>query len=320
MIAANPSFSADSLDPNAPADWYHAKLPEISDETKKAITKARSWPMWVAIMYAFRQQQRKGRNAEVRAAAGDYQISIGIRRIARMIGLSASAARTQCRRLAELGLIHLSVDERPLKTLDAGEVAALIRSDATGKIVANRAGRAKPVIITLMVKNRHMRPQSAGKKAKQLVVGVGTTDSQIGSAQAPPDLSDRDRVETTSKEVSKEFNKEQPNGMTDGIGLPMAEDECTAPPPLPMGSRPKGPRITPKGNKGQGRKNGQEEERTPSIPWSAASDAAFAATKARLARDLADRPSVIVRHDVSCLEQMRQMRQAMTANSEVCTA
>ena len=257
MYAANPSMPADSLDPNAPADWYHAKTPEISDETKRTITKARSWPMWSAIIYAFRQQQRKGRNAEVRAAACDYQISIGIRRIARTIGLSASAARTQCRRLADLGLIHLSVDDRPLKTLDAGEVADLIRSEATGKIVANRAGRAKPVTITLMVKNRHMRPQSSGKKAKQLVVAVGTTNSQIGSAQAPPDLSDRERVETTSKESPKELIKEQPNGMTDGIGLPMAEDENTAPPPLPMGSRPKGPRITPAARTEPPRPNGQ---------------------------------------------------------------
>ena len=339
MIAAINSFPADVLDPDAPAEWYHAKLPDISSETKCKITKARSWPMFSAIILAFRQQQRKGRNAEVRAAAESYQISTGIRNIARSIGLDPQAGRTQCRRLEDLGVIAMTRDDRPLKTLDAGEVADLIRSEATGKILANKVGRARPVTITLSLKNRHMRPQS---KAKKLVGSADPTKSRIGGVQTPPAFADRGRVDPTSKEVSKELNKEGPIALADGIGRPMAAGQAAAQqealaetpasvaalasiiagrldvfspmaeansffeekgdpvdsPPVPQGSRPRGPRIAPVTprpagraagyTKPAGRQNAFSEDPTPR-QWSAASEDAFRYTKEKLDRQQAER-------------------------------
>ena len=349
MIAANNSFPADVIDPDAPAEWYHAKLPDISNETAKKITKARSWPMWAAIILSFREQQRKGRNAEVRAAAESYQVSIGIRRIARMIGLDAKAGRTQCRRLADLGVIAMTQDDRPLKTLDAGEVAELIRSESTGKILVNRAGRAKPVTITLTLKNCHMRPQSKAKKSAKLVGSTDSTKSRIGGVQTPPTFSDRGRVDPTSKESLIELNREGPIALADGIGRPMATGQAAAQqealaeqlatlpstpagaaalasivagnldvftrkaginsffeekgdpvdsPPVPQGSRPRGPRIAPVTprpagraagyTKPAGRQNAYSEDPTPR-QWSAASEDAFRYTKEKLDRQQAER-------------------------------
>ena len=342
MIAANNSFPADVIDPDAPAEWYHAKLPDISNETAKRITKARSWPMFSAIILGFRQQQRKGRNAEVRAAAEGYQISTGIRNIARSIGLDAKAGRTQCRRLADLGVIAMTQDDRPLKTLDAGEVAELIRSESTGKILVNRAGRAKPVTITLTLKNCHMRPQSKAKKSAKLVGSTDSTKSRIGGVQTPPTFSDRGRVDPTSKESLIELNREGPIALADGIGRPMAAGQAAAQqealaetpasvaalasiiagrldvfspmaeansffeekgdpvdsPPVPQGSRPRGPRIAPVTprpagraagyTKPAGRQNAFSEDPTPR-QWSAASEDAFRYTKEKLDRQQAER-------------------------------
>jgi len=285
MIAANTSFSADSLDPNAPADWYHCKYPDINDKTFQEITKARSHDMFSQLVRSFRQQQRKGRNAAVRAAAVDcWQISLGTRALAELAGLDPKSARTQLRRLAGLGVIAISQDDRPFKT-----------DPVTGRILENRVGRAKPVIITLTLKNRHMRPQSAGKKAKQLVGSVDSTKSLIGVRFPPPDFTDRGQISPTSKESPKELNKERPSGLTDGIGRPMAKDENTPPPALPMGSRPKGPRITPAAPlpagraagyaKPSGRQNAYSEDHTPAAAWQGVDGDRFAATKARLERE-----------------------------------
>ena len=296
MIAANSSIPADSLDPDAPVtEFYFCQFPDLNRETKSAITKACSHPMWTGISGVIREQQRKGRTAAIRDAAKNFQISTGIRYIAKDIGLDPSAAREQCRRLVELGLIAISVDDRPLKT-DPVTGEPLFKTDpVTGKILVNRVGRAKPVTITLTLKNRHMRPQSSGKKAKQLVVRTATTESLIGGAQPPPVFADRGRTATTVREVFKELNKERPSGLTDGIGRPMAKDENTPPPPLPMGSRPKGPRITPKAplpagraaghTKPSGRQNAYGEPPAPAAPWQGVDADAFAYTKAKYERE-----------------------------------
>jgi len=316
MIAANSSFPADSLDPNAPVTkFYFNQWPDLNRETKSAVTKASSWPMWGAISAVVREQIRIGRTAAIRAAAENWQISTGIRYIAKDIGLDPSAAREQCRRLVELGLIHISEDDRPLKT-DPVTGEPLFKTDpVTGRILANRAGRAKPVTITLTLKNRHMRPQSSGKKAKQLVVRTATTESLIGGVQPPPVFADRGRTATTVREVFKELNKEQPNGITDGIGMPMAKDENTAPPPPPQASRPKGPRITPAARTEPPRPawqatptrrtNAYSEDCTPK-KWSPEIEDAFAYTKAKLERERTN-------HSLPEKREWLQPREACTA-------
>ena len=295
MIAANNLIPADSLDPDAPVtEFFYCQLPDLNRATKSAITKACSCAMWLGINGVIREQIRKGRTAEIRAAAENRQISTGIRYIAKDVGLDPSAAREQCRRLVALGLIAISVDDRPLKT-DPVTGEPLFKTDpVTGRILVNRVGRAKPVTITITLKNRHMRPQSSGKKAKQLVVSTATTESLIGGAQPPPVFADRGRTATTVREVFKELNKEQPNGITDGIGMPMAENENTAPPPPPQASRPKGPRIAPVADTGQPRPtwqattprrtNAYSEDYTPK-KWAPEIEDAFAYTKAKLERE-----------------------------------
>ena len=276
---------------NSAAKLYFFRLPDISDETSRAITKANSWPMFTAIMRAIRQQQRKGRNPAARAAAAEYQVSTGIRHIARTIGLSGPAARRQCRRLSELGLIHITEDERPCKT-----------DPATGRILENRVGRAVPATITLTVDAcRHGRPQTKKhdkppqEQAADLVVSIATHQITNRERSLPTDFSNRERSLPTSIESSKELNKERPSGLTDGIGRPMAKDENTPPPPLPMGSRPKGPRITPKAplpagraaghTKPSGRQNAYGEPPAPAAPWQGVDADAFAYTKAKYERE-----------------------------------
>ena len=305
MIAANNSIPADSLDPDAPVtEFFYCQLPDLNRATKSAITKACSCAMWLGINGVIREQIRKGRTAEIRAAAENRQISTGIRYIAKDVGLDPSAAREQCRRLVALGLIAISVDDRPLKT-DPVTGEPLFKTDpVTGRILVNRVGRAKPVTITITLKNRHMRPQSSGKKAKQLVVRTATTESLIGGAQPPPVFADRGRTATTVREVFKELNKEQPNGITDGIGMPMAENENTAPPPPPQASRPKGPRIAPVADTGQPRPiwqattprrtNAYSEDYTPK-KWAPEIEDAFAYTKAKLERERTNHSQPVAR-------------------------
>ena len=279
---------------NSAARLYFFRLPDISDETSRAITKANSWPMFTAIMRAIRQQQRKGRNPAARAAAAEYQVSTGIRHIARTIGLSGPAARRQCRRLSELGLIHITEDERPCKT-----------DPATGRILENRVGRAVPATITLTVDAcRHGRPQTKKhdkppqEQAADLVVSIATHQITNRERSLPTDFSNRERSLPTSIESSKELNKERPSGLTDGIGRPMAKDENTTPPPLPMASRPKGPRITPAARTEPPRPawqattprrtNSYSEDFTPK-KWSPETEDAFAYTKARYDKEHQER-------------------------------
>ena len=279
---------------NSAAKLYFFRLPDISDETSRAITKANSWPMFTAIMRAIRQQQRKGRNPAARAAAAEYQVSTGIRHIARTIGLSGPAARRQCRRLSELGLIHITEDERPCKT-----------DPATGRILENRVGRAVPATITLTVDAcRHGRPQTKKhdkppqEQAADLVVSIATHQITNRERSLPTDFSNRERSLPTSIEPSKELNKERPSGLTDGIGRPMAKDENTTPPPAPMASVFVAPRIVgvprlpstrPEGHWRSPRQtNAYSEDCTPK-KWAPEVEDAFAYTKARYDKEHQER-------------------------------
>ena len=221
---------SETLDPEATADWFHSKLPDISEEQLCLVNKGGCSAMWLSLITAFRKQQRKGRNAEVRAAAHRYQISIGIKAIARTSGIDPKSARIQCRRLAELGMIAMSEDERKFKT-----------DPVTGRILANRAGRAIPVTITLTLKNKHMRPQKKAKKPEKLVGQISPTESLIGVRFPPPTFADRGQISPTSRESSIELNKEGPIALPDGIGRPLATGQAQ-----PQASMPRGPRITPK--------------------------------------------------------------------------
>jgi len=278
---------------NSAAKLYFFRLPDISDETSRAITKANSWPMFTAIMRAIRQQQRKGRNPAARAAAAEYQVSTGIRHIARTIGLSGPAARRQCRRLSELGLIHITKDDRPFK------------ANSAGRILENRVGRAVPATITLTVDAcRHGRPQTKKhdkppqEQAAELVVSIATHQITNRERSLPTDFSNRERSLPTSKEFPKELNKERPSGLTDGIGRPMAKDENTTPPPAPMASVFVAPRIVgvprlpstrPEGHWRSPRQtNAYSEDCTPK-KWAPEVEDAFAYTKARYDKEHQER-------------------------------
>jgi len=278
---------------NSAAKLYFFRLPDISDETSRAITKANSWPMFTAIMRAIRQQQRKGRNPAARAAAAEYQVSTGIRHIARTIGLSGPAARRQCRRLSELGLIHITKDDRPFK------------ANSAGRILENRVGRAVPATITLTVDAcRHGRPQTKKQEKPpqeqpaELVVSIATHQITNRERSLPTDFSNRERSLPTSKEFPKELNKERPSGLTDGIGRPMAKDENTTPPPAPMASVFVAPRIVgvprlpstrPEGHWRSPRPtNAYSEDCTPK-KWAPEVEDAFAYTKARYDKEHQER-------------------------------
>lgn len=160
--------------------WFF-KVPDLSDETAAAISKANAWPTFIGICRAIHDRGRRGTLVE-RQAASDGMIGLGIKGLARSSGLDPVTVRRHVRRLAELGLVV--VHRRGIT-----EVA----DPATGRITANRIGRTPPCLVYLTATERHMRPAAAKAAA------------EVGGAKRTPSAG-RDRVQCAppSTECSKD--------------------------------------------------------------------------------------------------------------------
>lgn len=195
MIAA---VSADLSAPSRPASttstgWHFAPVPDLNRETKRRITKASAWPTFIGICVALRHEGRKGRTPEIRQAAKDQQrVGVGLRHLARDMGLNVSTVRRHVRRLAEIGVI---VVHRPNVTF---------RADlATGRIVTKAKGRCENTRVYLTILPEHLRPTKAGTGAKRA---------------HPP----ADPMAQSAPTVRESLNQRTPDGLATSVGQPQA--------------------------------------------------------------------------------------------------
>lgn len=153
-ISASVEASA-TLQQAASTGRYHFfKFPDLSDETSALITKASAWPTLVGIQRAIRQQSRRGRTVEIRQAAEAGRIGVGLKAIARAMGMNASTVRRQVGRLERIGLCAV-VRPKVLHVADP----------LTGKIATKHLGRTPPCLIYLTVTDAHLRPARRGAKS-----------------------------------------------------------------------------------------------------------------------------------------------------------
>lgn len=141
------------------SDWFVYLVPDISDETAAAITKAKAWPAFNAV---FRHLRRCHRRAESAGRKGDDRASTraaacqagvlddeGIRGLARSIGTTPKAMSRQIAALQEIGILAAF---RP--------PASMTRDPETGRIVRRpcKAGRVEAARIVLTLGDDHRRP------------------------------------------------------------------------------------------------------------------------------------------------------------------
>ena len=268
--------------------WFF-KVPDLSDETVRLITKANAWPTFMAICRAIHDRGRRGTKVE-RLAASNGMIGLGIKGLARSSGLDPVTVRRQVRRLAGLGLVV--VHRRGITD---------VADPATGRITSNRIGRTPACLVYLTATEAHMRPAAAKVAAK------------VGGAPRTPSAG-RDRVQSAppSTECSKDSEKTpktptlpQKAGLAAGEagGHPAAKasqegrqgipaEAGTPPPtreaPCPVGTA-KPPAAQPRqgtppparsATSGSGWPDGVEV--APPAPWQGADAERLAATRRRL--------------------------------------
>jgi len=199
MIAA---VSADLSSPSRPASttstgWHFAPVPDLNRETKHRITKASAWPTFLGICLALREQGRKGRTPAIRQAAkADQRISVGLRHLARDMGLNVSTVRRHVRHLVELGVI-VTFNPNVSHHVDP----------ATGRIFTKAKGRCENTRVYLTIQPHHLRPAKA--KATGADCAHRAADLSPCKVQSAPTVRD-----------SK--NQRVPDGLATGVGQPQA--------------------------------------------------------------------------------------------------
>lgn len=193
-------FSAVSTVSRRPSDAWNtatgfpfAQFPDLNRETKTLVSKASSWPVLCGVILALRQEGRRGMNAQVRKAAKEQlKIGVGLKHLARDLGLNVTTVRRQVRRLEELGLV---VTHRPNVTHTT--------DPATGQIVTKSDGRCENTTIFLTITPEHLRP----------------TKKSTGAQCAPPPCVSRAHNAPTVRELGIQ---RAPDGGASGVGTPPA--------------------------------------------------------------------------------------------------
>jgi len=193
VLAGIPPAAANR--PSGRVRWFF-KVPDLSDETAAAISKASSWPTFIGICRAIHDRGRRGTKAE-QDAADNGVIGIGIKALARAAGVDAVTARRQIRKLHGLGLVVVHT-RGIIETSDP----------TTGRITSNRIGRTPAALVYLTVTEAHMRPAAAKAAAK-----AG------GAKRTPSGRADRVQSAPPSKERTKE-KRETPTASPQEPGLP----------------------------------------------------------------------------------------------------
>ena len=212
MIAAISAISRPSAAnaSNATGEQYAwvKGLPDLNRQTRRLIGQSGAGWTFTTICSLLHHIGRIGRPAAKKAARFDQRLGVGLAAIAGEAGHSENKVRRDLRRLEELGVITVV---RPNVTM--------VR-DAAGRLVQNRTGRSKAVMVYLTICPDHVRAKAAPPVASRMapsnparMEGLPTPDSvHPGGA------------------IQRELNtKRTPAGDADGIGTPAASAEAGLP-------------------------------------------------------------------------------------------
>lgn len=239
MIAAiSEDLSAPANATPEPAHWlggrYFVPLPDLSDETRKAIYSGRAASAWLEITSRLRHLERRGPDDQTRQAAVTGRIEgLGVNGLAAAIGCSHTTALKHLRHLESLGLIRT----------EQGEFTTEIDA-ATGCIKRNYA-KAPPKVIIVTIEDRHCRPCRAS--------GTRRSDTPETGLKAAGDTPETGRKAPHSQarnwRVSKDGNLQRGSHPLDGnrrrtaagpLGRPaaaVAKTNPQQPPPTPAWQR-----------------------------------------------------------------------------------
>ena len=239
--------------PPSPTGRFFFKMPSLSDETKRAITKASAWPAFVGICDAIRDQQRRGKTDRIRQLASEGKIGIGINGLCRMMGFSRKTANAQLARLEKLELAHV---HRPPPVMKADPI--------TGRIKEKQGGRSKRAVIYLTIQDSHLRPMSKDR-----------IDPYSDDA---PDMAERSKGQS---EPHNGVQSDTPPARYKGKSEPPSKEY-----PNKYQRRRQPPAS---GEPGGGSRLGQQPEPREPQPFTGPDADAFAYTRAKLEREASQR-------------------------------
>jgi hypothetical protein len=276
ISAVSPAKTRPEISSSTSTGWHFAPIPDLNRVTKHAISQHCAWPAFIGICMALRQEGRRGATSSIRQAAKDQQrVGIGLRELARDLGINVGTVRRQVGRLVEIGVI---VRHRP---------NVEIRADlATGKIVSKAKGRCENTLIYLTILPKHLRPAKAVTGAKR------TQPTVVLKVHNQPTF-----IESKNQRV--------PDGQADGVGRPQPQEEGGHSaakagreeiPILPMDAGRDEPVMpigrvigSPKTSPAPRRTNRYQDDQRPPQVWVGPEEQARKAMQARLAAEQAER-------------------------------
>ena len=202
---------------------FHVRLPQLRTEISREIGRRCAESAWRGIWDLLREQERKGRTAAIREAAGRLCIldDTGVAGLARHTGKSRNTIYRQLAILEDIGLIRCV---RPPVRLVHG---------ADGRLVAKKGGQERPVRIVVTYDPAvHGKPT---RKAAAYVQPLTIEPASSGASYVQP-------LNTFQRCFQTEL---PPDAETDGIGsavagegeggLPAAgQDEARQADPVPL--------------------------------------------------------------------------------------
>ena len=155
--------------------WF--AFPDLSDEQRKAMNKARVMDTYTEIISQLNRRRFKGRTSlEREMAEGGCLRHLGVKGIARATGRDPKTTARHLKWLASAGLITVT---NPNVTL--------AKDPATGRITANQSGRRDACVIVLTVNAEQVRPTAVrGNDAPEVTV---TTTGDRGNYAPKPSAS-----------------------------------------------------------------------------------------------------------------------------------
>jgi hypothetical protein len=179
---------------------FHVRMPQLRTEVSREVGRRCAESAWRGIGELLREQERKGRTAAIREAAGRLMIldDVGVAGLARHTGKSRNTIYRQLAVLEDIGLVRCV---RPPVRLVHG---------ADGRLVAKKGGQERPVrIIVTYDPARHGKPL---RKAAAYVQPLNIEPAAEGASYVQP-------LNTFHECFQTEL---PPAAETDGIGSAVA--------------------------------------------------------------------------------------------------
>jgi hypothetical protein len=206
---------------------FHVRMPQLRTEISREIGRRCADSAWRGIWDLIREQERKGRTAAIREAAGRLMIldDVGVAGLARHTGKSRNTIYRQLAVLEDIGLVRCV---RPPVRLVHG---------ADGRLVAKKGGQERPVrIVVTYDLDVHGKPRrKPGLPAAAYVQPLNIAPASTDASYVQP-----------LSAIQRSFQTELPPAAeTDGIGsavagggeggLPAAgQDDVRQADPVPM--------------------------------------------------------------------------------------